>query len=153
MRKSRRTFKGSIVAEPDVCQKRARYLRKIEKKRLANRSILYLDETWVDTCCYPSLQWKPPKGEPGRKLPTGRGQRFVILHCGSKEMGFVPKCELVIKATTTDGRDYHTEMNGDIFEKWVEEQLAPSIPASSVIVLDTCYLEILVLIDVNMFVG
>jgi hypothetical protein len=35
--------------------------------------------------------------------------------------GFLNGCELVFKGISTDGRDYHTEMNSKIFEKWVNE--------------------------------
>jgi hypothetical protein len=32
--------------------------------------------------------------------------------------------------------DYHRQMNGTNFEKWVHEKLAPDLPCASVIVLD-----------------
>lgn len=75
-------------------------------------------------------------GEATPKVPLNKGQRLVILHAGSKELGFIPNCDLVFKSKSIDGRDYHTEMNGLIFEDWVKTQLVPNIPANSTIVMD-----------------
>jgi hypothetical protein len=61
------------------------------------------------------------------KFRPSKGQRFVILHAGCKT-GFLPGCELVFKTLSTDGRDYHSEMNSVIFNKWVEEQLFRYFP-------------------------
>jgi transposase len=48
----------------------------------------------------------------------------------------LPGCELVFKTLSTDGRDYHSEMNSVIFNKWVEEQLVPALPPKSLVVMD-----------------
>jgi transposase len=45
-------------------------------------------------------------------------------------------CELVFKGISTDGRDYHTEMNSKIFKKWVNEQLESALPEKSLIIMD-----------------
>ena len=45
-------------------------------------------------------------------------------------------CDLVFKAKSKDGRDYHTEMNGNVFLEWVEKQLVPNLPPRSCLVLD-----------------
>ena len=52
---------------------------------------------------------------------------------------FLPGCELVFKTLSTDGRDYHSEMNSVIFNKWVEEQLAPALPPKSLVVMDNAF--------------
>jgi hypothetical protein len=69
-----------------------------------------------------SHQWTSDSIFKNRKIPLSKGQRFVVLHAGC-ENGFLPGCDLVFKSISTDGRDYHTEMNAKIFEKWVKEQL------------------------------
>jgi hypothetical protein len=43
------------------------------------------------------------------------------LHAGC-ENGCLPGYDLVFKSISTDGRDYHTEINAKIFEKLVNEQ-------------------------------
>lgn len=128
--------KELLVERKDLQEKRTKFLRKIRTCREEKKPIFYLDETWVDTHCYPGTQWLAPEGEPGRKLPASRGQRFVILHCGSSQTGFLPDCKLVFQSKSTDGRDYHSEMNGNIFFDWVANKLTPSLPPSSVVVMD-----------------
>ena len=66
---------------PDVVKKRINFLRKIKEYRILGKHIVYWDEIWVDTNTYPAGQWVG-EGFPQRNLPAGRGQRFVILHCG-----------------------------------------------------------------------
>jgi hypothetical protein len=62
-------------------------------------------------------------------------KQCYILHAGCKT-GFLPRCELVFKTLSTDGRDYLSEMNSVIFNKWVEEQLVPALPPKSLVVMD-----------------
>jgi hypothetical protein len=88
----------------------------IKQKRNEGYNIVYLDETWVDTHHTASNQWKPPNPSDARKIPFNKGQRFVNLHAGCKTV-FLPGCELVFKTLSTDGRDYHSEMNSVIFNK------------------------------------
>ena len=45
-------------------------------------------------------------------------------------------CDLVFKGMSTDGGDYHTEMNSNIFEQWIERQLVPALPQKSIIIMD-----------------
>jgi hypothetical protein len=77
----------------------------------------------------------PPNLSDARKIPFNKGQRFVILHTGCKT-GFLPGCELVFKTLSTNGRDYHSEINSVIFNKWVEEQLVPALPPISLVAMD-----------------
>ena len=71
-----------------------------------------------------------------RKLPSSRGERLIILNAGCKEIGFVPNCELVFKSKSKDGRDYHSEINGQVFSEWVTKQLIPNLPPNAVLVMD-----------------
>lgn len=127
--------KKALVERKDLVNKRIIFLRTIKQKRNEGYSIVYLDETWVDTHHTASHQWTPPNPSDARKIPLNKGQRFVILHAGCKT-GFLPGCELVFKTLSTDGRDYHSEMNSVIFNKWVEEQLVPALPPKSLVVMD-----------------
>ena len=94
-----------------------------------------MDETLVDTHHTASHQLTPPNLLGARKIPFNKGQRFVILYTGCKT-GFLPGCELVFKTLSTNGRDYHSEINSVIFNKWVEEQLVPALPPISLVVMD-----------------
>ena len=53
-----------------------------------------------------------------------------------KKKGFLPGCDLIFKSEHNDGRDYHSEMNSNIFMKWIVDQLSPVLPANSTIVMD-----------------
>ena len=120
----------------DLVEQRINYLRNIKKKIEEWYSIIYLDETWVDSHTTPSRQWMPPNPLHAQKLPMNKGQRLVVLHAGCKEKGFLPWCDLVFKSKSTDGRDYHTEMNSTIFMDWTVNQLVPALPPKSLIVMD-----------------
>ena len=97
---------------------------------------MYTDETWVNANHTAQYQWHPPDPTLDRNIPTGRGQRLIVLHAGCKELGFLPDCELVFQSKSKDGRDYHTEMNGDVFLDWTENQLLPALPNKSLVVMD-----------------
>ena len=127
--------KMGLYERPDIVKRRINYLRQIDQYRKAGKNVIYLDETWVDTHTYPKKQWIAPEGQQQRRLPAGKGQRFVILHCGGKD-GFLQDCDLVFRSKHNDGRDYHGEMNGELFQKWVEETLLPALPRESVVVMD-----------------
>jgi hypothetical protein len=63
---------------------------------------------------------------------------MLVLHAGCKT-GFLPECELVFKTLSTDGREYHSEMNSVIFNKWVKEQLVPALPPKSLVMDNASY--------------
>ena len=65
--------------------------------------------------------------------PFSRGERLNVLHAGSKA-GFLKGTELVWKAKSSTG-DYHDEMNGDNFFKWVKEKLTPHLPPKPVLII------------------
>ena len=69
------------------------------------------------------------------QAPFSRGERLIVLHAGSKA-GFPKGTELVRKAKSSTG-DYHDEMNGDNFFKWVKEKLIPHLPPKSVLIIDS----------------
>ena len=125
-----------ICERIDLVRARSEYLHKIREKRKDGYSIIYTDETWVNASHTSGYQWCTPDARHNRKLPTGRGQRLIVLHAGCKEQGFLPGCDLVFKSKSTDGRDYHTEMNGEVFTEWVNKQLIPALPGKSLVVMD-----------------
>ena len=52
--------KKALVERKDLVNKRINFLRTIKQKRNQGYSIVYLDETWVDTHHRASNQWTPP---------------------------------------------------------------------------------------------
>ena len=97
---------------------------------------MYTDETWVNAGHTKDKQWHPPDKRRDRGLPHNRGECLIILHAGCKEHGFLNNCQLVFQSKSKDNRDYHTEMNGKVFLKWVTKQLIPNLPQNSDLVMD-----------------
>jgi hypothetical protein len=56
-----------------------------------------------------------------------------ILHAGTSN-GFIPEAKLVYKAGSAT--DYHGQMNGHNFQKWLTEKLLLHIPPRSITVLE-----------------
>ena len=52
-------------------------------------------------------------GKGGRKLPSGKGQRLIVVHAGGVE-GWVEGADLVFKSKTNSA-DYLDEMNNQYF--------------------------------------
>ena len=102
--------------------------------RRAGRQIVYVDETWVNVNIQPSKEWTSQ--DSGRKTPIGSGQRIIILHAGGEDGGFVEGCDAVFTSVHVDGRDYHSEVNSDVFEDWLKTRLLPSLPQPSCIIMD-----------------
>lgn len=131
---AKRPTRNLVKERPDIVAKRHEYLHKIKKIRaVTDCPILYLDETFLHQNHTVGKCWQLD-GEGGFKVPTGKGNRLIILHAGSKA-GFVPGAALIFQSKTSSD-DYHDEMNGDAFVEWFDTQLLPNIPANSCIVMD-----------------
>ncbi|KAK8383434.1 hypothetical protein O3P69_019074 [Scylla paramamosain] len=100
---------------PDVVCRRIGALRALQHYREEGMMVVYVDET-----C--------------RQVPPGEGERFVVV-AGGTAGGFVEGSYLCYPAKSSQG-DYHGEMNGDLFQRWLTTHLLPSLPEPSVLVLD-----------------
>ena len=78
--------------------------------------------------------WVDTDGKGEWKVPTGKGQRLIVLHAGGVE-GWVDGAELVF-TSKTNSADYHNEMNNGHYIEWLNEQLLPRLEGPSVIILD-----------------
>src|SRR5277367_3605545 len=136
---------SDLLDRKDLLAWRSRYLRSIDQYRREGRHIIYLDETWLNEGHTTKKKWRDTKIRhqrqaftsgltTGLKDPSGKGQRLIILHAGSKH-GFVNGGLLVFHAKKSK-TDYHEEMDGTRFENWFQQQLLPNIPSNSVIVMD-----------------
>ena len=98
-----------MMERNDIVAWRCRYLREIREARGAGKPIVYLDETWVNAHHTVSRKWYdrgvPAGAQQPSEAPSGKGQRLIILHAGSKD-GFVPNCQLVFVGNTKS-HDYH----------------------------------------------
>lgn len=126
----------AIMETSRLRQWRFDYLSKIDNFRQENRSIFYLDETWFDTHDTVKKGWVNNSPKCKLDVPSSRGKRITILHCGS-ENGWAPDALLLSAKNIKDcSLDYHQDMSAELFEKWFEFTLIPKLPPNSVIVLD-----------------
>ena len=128
-----------------VVKARRAYLIKKKIFNASGRSLVYLDETYMnknhsgtDTAWYCS-DWKNnPRLDrsfgPYINKPAGKGERFIILNAITKE-GWVNNAQLVFQAHRRTG-DYHGAMNENNFLKWFITQLLPNIPDNAVVIMD-----------------
>ena len=113
---------------------RIQYLTNYREYVDSGRPIVYMDETWINSNAVPSKSWHDGTIETVAKVPPGKGQRWIIIGAGTKN-GWVDDTFVMWKGNCKS-EDYHTEMNGDIFEKWVKQRLLPNVPRNAVIVMD-----------------
>jgi transposase len=122
-----------LIEKSEIVAWRGRYLQTIAKLRQANRPIVYLDETYVHSTHTTQKCWQS-KEEMGVCIPTSKGRKLIVVH-GGGEMGFIDNALLIFKSDSKTG-DYHGDMNGEIFTKWLQERLVPNLPTQSVLVMD-----------------
>ena len=124
-----------LCERADLVSARSRYLRLVKQKREEGYDIKYLDETFVNEHHTKEKEWTSTDGMLGRIVPSSKGKRLIIAHVGGKD-GFVPDTSLVFKSISTDNRDYHTEMNSEVFENWMKDTVLPAANKPSCFVMD-----------------
>ena len=81
------------------------------------------------------LLWKGNRREPGNTesekvfaVPSGKGERSILCHVVSKDVGLLEGCMLLFRGSkSSKSSDYHTEMNWNVFSHWCESKLFPSL--------------------------
>jgi transposase len=127
---TKKLLKSQIMNRPDIKKKRINYLiekRNIEKL-LPNSPFVYIDETFIhkNYVKYKILQPFNNSKKLRFKMSIGKGTRFSIIHAGNED-GFIIGAEEIF---------VNSEINSQLFEKWLKEKLLPNVPPCSVIVLD-----------------
>jgi hypothetical protein len=117
---------------------RVRFCGKYMEFMKQDVKFVFLDETWVFQNGSQVRQWvlqSTYKGVPS--VFKSEGRRYTILNAGSED-GFLPGCDLILDSNVND-RDYHKTMNGELFKKWVVENLIPAlrlINSKCVVIMD-----------------
>ena len=117
--KKTQTNRSLLMERTDIVAARVQFLRKMHKMRADGRTIVYTDETFVHTSHCVHRSWQSESV--ALKVPFGKGERFIVVHAGT-DNGFIEGASLVFKAKTSQG-DYHNEMNGENFMRWLNERI------------------------------
>ena len=124
----KRDGKQYIYEQRNIIQHRHAYLQTVRKLRQDNtHDLIDTDETWVNAHHTNEHIWVDSDGKGGWKVPSGKGQRLIVMHTGGVE-GWVDGAGLVFKSKTNLA-DYHNKMNSEHYVEWLTEQ-------PSVIILD-----------------
>ena len=127
------TKRKVLIEKHDIVAKRIEYLQKVKDYRERGLPLIYIDESWIDTAYTAKKCWQH-EDEDGVLEPISRGQRLIIVH-GGGNFCFVPNALLIYKAKSCTG-DYHNEMNGENFKKWITEKLMHNLKEKSIIIMD-----------------
>ncbi|MEM1283260.1 MAG: hypothetical protein AAGG81_06875 [Chlamydiota bacterium] len=126
----------------DILLMRSDYYEWIADYRAKNYQIFYQDETWVFKNLSTSRVWRPKdicQDDIYYRVPAGPGQRAILCHLGSAETSLFSDSMLLFRGSKDKDPDYHSEMNGELFLKWLKEKVFPKIKESavkSVVVVD-----------------
>jgi hypothetical protein len=60
--------------------------------------------------------------------------RYIVVNAGNSH-GFIEGAGLIFKSKK-NSLDYHSEMNAETFEEWLQDKLLPAFTEPSIIVLD-----------------
>ena len=122
-----------LIEKPSVVCQRLKFYKRKKELEDVGFTLVFIDETWIDTACCNKRCWQGPSTQ-GLVQPVSKGQRLIMVNAGCKD-GFIPGAQLIYKASCNTG-DYHREMNGANFMKWVQQQLLPNLDFPSAIVMD-----------------
>lgn len=119
------------------------YNRALQLQSAGTHIIVYTDESYVHTAHARSMTWFNPFDEEGGDVvrPSTKGIRLVILHamtmfgllhvdvsaCDNVDI-VMTSCELIYKVDV-DAEDYHDNMNGNLYMKWLRNRLLPTFAA------------------------
>lgn len=122
-----------LIEKPEIREKRITYLRALKNYREQGRPIIYLDESYILSSHVSNKTWSDGSNK-GLHVPISKGERLIIIHAGG-EKGFVPNAFTCWKASNHSG-DYHDNVNGEMFMKWMTEKVLPNLEPNSVLVVD-----------------
>ena len=129
--------KNILCESSQITSLRAKYLRKLKEYRQNNYEIFFLDESYINANHVFEKEWQSADGKIKRKVPTGKGKRLIIGHCGSSDKGLIKDGELIFKSKSNDEYgDYHKDMNNIEFNTWIKEKIVPSFTKKSCLVMD-----------------
>jgi len=135
-RYSKRSGNGALTEKNEIVLWRRRFLRDIRKYQKEGRHLYYLDETCINVgeCTIQSPWDAQLEGQTTAAVnASGEDKRVIVLNIGSED-GFVPDALLCFESKNKT-RDFHDEINAEIFNSWMESVL-PRLKKNCVIIMD-----------------
>ena len=120
--------------DPDNVKRRAQYLQYFFLYESQGREFVYMDETWMNQNMVPTKCWTDGTADCEAEVPPGKGPRWIVIGAGSRN-GWVPSTFVMWKGNILS-EDYHSEMNGEVFENWFCTRLLPNVPGNACVVID-----------------
>ena len=77
-----------LIEKPSVVSQRLKFYKRKKELEDARFTLMYIDETWIDTACCSKRCWQGPSTE-GLDQPVSNGQRLIVVHAGCKDR-FIP---------------------------------------------------------------
>ena len=123
-----------MYEDPGNVQRRAWYLKFFFEYAQQGRAFIFMDESWLNKNMVPSHCWTDGTCDCELKVPSGKGEHWILIGAGSKD-GWVDASVKMWKGHV-QSEDYHSEMNGEVFQHWLHEHLLPYISPNSCIVIN-----------------
>lgn len=120
--------------DPDNIQRRALYLKFFFQYETEGRYFAYMDETWINQNLVPTKCWTDGTSDCEADVPPGKGPRWIVIGAGG-ESGWIPNTFSMWKGNVLS-EDYHSEMNGEVYQQWFCTRLLPNLPPNACVVID-----------------
>ena len=125
-----------LKEDPENIQRRAKYLKYYFQYDLEGREFTFMDESWLNKYMASKLVWTDGKPDCETAIPSGKGERWIIIGAGSKD-GWIPNTWVMWRGSkAAKSKDYHREMDGAVFKDWFKSRLLPQLPRKACVVID-----------------
>ena len=131
--KRRCRYYERLREDPANVRRRAYFLKHFLHYHHEGREFVFTDESWLNKNMVPTHCWSNGDCFFEPEVPPGKGARWIMLGAGTKN-GWIQDSFKMWKGNV-QSEDYHSEMNGEIFEDWLKK-LFPLVPPDACIIVD-----------------
>jgi len=112
--------------KPSVIRQREDFIDTLRQDRASGKVIYYTDDKWANKNMSVYRSWSDGNLRSRFDQPSGKGVRIIIAHVGSRETGLLQDAGISFVGKKSTG-DYHREMNGPTWLRWLEDDVFPKI--------------------------
>ena len=117
-----------------MIRQREDFIDTLRQDRASGKVIYYTDDKWANKNMSVYRSWSDGNLRSRFDQPSGKGVRIIIAHVGSRETGLLQDAGISFVGKKSTG-NYHKEMNGPTWLKWLEDDVFPKI-SDGVLVID-----------------